>query len=292
MALRTLAEREPATAAPTERLLHRGRQARRGRAALLGTAALSAVAVTAAAVAGFGSFGGAPPGGDPVPVAGPKVRLAAAAQATARTSFTFTVTTQTKTVVSGRPSSGRRHYEGAYDPAVPAGYLREPDDPRFESRTVGDGCYLRKLTRWAKKACYPSSGAYVYIGDVDLTSSAEPVQRLAELAELGTVTDLGVSGTGGAAVRRYAFEFTVEEKGGDLPDRIPVTGTVEVGVDSGKIARVVHRVKYDGTGTSALSMDRTVTWEYANYGDPVRVAVPAGAVPDPTGPAPSPSAGG
>ncbi|GAA1390856.1 hypothetical protein GCM10009661_82670 [Catellatospora chokoriensis] len=127
---------------------------------------------------------------------------------------------------------------------------------------------------------------------MDLTSSAEPVQRLAELAELGTVTDLGVSGTGGAAVQRYAFEFTVEEKSAGLPDRIPVTGTVEVGVDSGKIARVVYRVKYHGTGKSALSMERTVTWEYANYGGPVRVEVPAGAVPDPTGPAPSPSTGG
>ncbi|MEU8081915.1 hypothetical protein AB0B31_41430 [Catellatospora citrea] len=292
MALRALAEREPATAAPTERLLHRGRQARRGRTALLGTAALSAVAVVAATVAGFGSVGGAPPDGGPVPVAGPKVRLAAAAQATAQTSFTFTVTTQTKTVVSGRPGSGRRHYEGAYDPAVPAGYLREPGSPRFEARAVGDDCYLRKLARWTKKACYPSSGAYVYIGDVDLTSSAEPAQRLTELAGLGTVTDLGVSGTGSAAVQRYAFEFTVEQDSAGMPDQIPVTGMVEVGVDSGKIARVVYRVKYDGTGDSALSMDRTVTWEYANYGDPVRVEVPTGAVPDPTGPAPSAGTGG
>ncbi|MEV4416030.1 hypothetical protein [Catellatospora sp. NPDC049609] len=291
MALRTLAEREPATAAPTERLLHRGRRTRRGRTALLGTAALGTVAAVAAAVAGFGGFGGAPPGGDQVPVAAPDIRLAAAAQATAQTSFTFTVTTQTRTVPA-LPGPERRHYEGAYDPAVPAGYLREPGDPRFEVRTVGDDCYRRKLTMWAKKPCYPMTGVYAYLGNVDLASSAEPAQRLAELAELGTVTDLGVSGTGGAAVRRYAFEFTVEEESGGMPDRIPVTGTVEVGVDSGKVAKVVHRVKYLRTGRSTFSLDSTVTWVYADYGDPVRVEVPTGAVPDPTGPAPSPSTGG
>jgi hypothetical protein len=250
---------------------------------------LGVVAVVAAVATGFGSPGGSPTPGRPQQAVAPELRLAAAAQATARTSYTFTVTTQVRTV-GGRPGSIRSHYEGVYDQAVPAGLLREPGEPRFESRRIGDDCYFRKLDRWTKQRCYPATGAYVYLGD-DLASSAEPAQRLAELAELGTVTDLGVSGTGGAAVQRYAFEFTVEQDGGGGPDRIPVTGTVEVGVASGKVAKVVYQVTYERKGSPDSFIYRTVTWQYANYGAPVRVEAPAGAIPDPTGPTASPGTG-
>ncbi|MCW6004294.1 hypothetical protein K1W54_06820 [Micromonospora sp. CPCC 205371] len=77
-------------------------------------------------------------------------------------------------------------------------------------------------------------------------------------------------------MQRYAFRYVAEGDGIQTPTSIPVTGTVEVGVDTGKVSKIAYELVLDFKGLREV---RTLTWTFSDYGVPVTVDTP----PDPIG---------
>lgn len=284
MALRDLAGQDPLTAAPTEQVLGRAHRARRTRAVTVATASLGVVALAAVAVVGLGGnaggTGGTPGSGSTGGVTAaadtPATRLVAAVQASAKTSFRFTMTTDEKSVEFGQPKPVReRRFAGAYDPRVPKGYVRYG---QVEQGILGNEIYKKGADGSGIRL--PATGRGLDIGQSDIgllnpLATVDFVKQFAALKDAGKVTLLGTSGSGASAVERYSFQYVWNTGGGDHPDTVPVSGIIEVGVQS----RLVTTMSYDYSedypnGPAKAKFDYKVRWEYSDYGTEVNVQLP------------------
>lgn len=235
--LRELADREPVTSPPVEKLLQRGRRRRR---AGVGAAAFGVVAALAIGAMAAGVVSGP----------GPSTTAATlpTTQATAQGTF--------RLVLTLRMDGHDWRQEGAFDPLNRKGYLRWTDEAGndVEQRFIGDEIY--------HLGPQDGPGARPLIHEVDpklrdnpglppldfpaLLRCADADALLAGLRDTGTVTDLGDN--------RYSFRNPGTPAGG-------VTGTVEL--SAGKTTKVTYEMSH-------LSMTLT----FSDFGLPVAVERP------------------
>ena len=254
--LHELADSEPVASAPVDQLMDRGKRARqrRGSAAVLGVVAAVAVGALGVATINDGMSNQRAAGAQEQPVS---TDLVAAAQATARTTFSIAVTDQS--------GSHKWNLNGAYDPVARKGFLRTVDHRGVgvEQRIIGDDTYLVELNNGDPRQSHKLTGRKGFsfgavLGADGVPLSVEPGELLATLQTLDTVEDLGDG--------RYSFRLTENAQ----PDPTSgagtgkISGTVEIGADTGKIAKVVYKTS-DG---------HMLTLEFANYGAPVEVQRP------------------
>jgi hypothetical protein len=263
-ALGRLAERDPVSSAPVDLVVGKARRARRTHT----TIAIGAVtAVVLVAVGGISWTVNKDGTSGVVAADSPDMRLAAAALATAQTSYRFSLSF----TIDGRDTSLA---EGAYDPAGPTGYLRDTgsDQSAIEQRVIegdwytGTGIEGQPLS-WRKMPA--GFTGFALQSGTDLT--VDPSELLQTYANLGTVTHTGRSGSGAAAVDTYSFSYAA-------PDQYngPMSGTVEVGVNSGMIKKIIWRSQVvprpeDG---NMPAWWYTKTVEFADYGIEVHVERP------------------
>lgn len=244
------------TPAPVDQLLRRGQQARRRRSVGVSAAALGVVAALGVGAVGVGAWSS--PDDRTAVVQAADLRLAAAAEATAQSTFGLRVTIQSQARSWVR--------EGGYDPVKRAGFLRWTDNfgNPLEQRVIGDDTYLMatvdgKRNQW-RKMTGGSGFPMVNLGEDGAPSlSVDPSEVLSALRDNGTVRDLGRSG----GVQRYSFTFS-----GKTTNNRTVSGTVEVGVDSGKVSKVSYQIAGAIAPTSLVL-------EFFDHGTPVTVERPA-----------------
>jgi hypothetical protein len=294
MALHDLVDQEGSAITSAEQVLNRASRAKRGRTALVTTAALGILGVTAAAVVGVGGLapGGAGQGrvgdtsvGTEARAGTPALRLAAAAQATVQTSFAFTATVRDEEVVLSnninRHISRSFGYTGAFDPRGPKGYLQNVKGPGIDDQRLIGGVLYRQMKGGWSKGHQSKVDAFLMDGGLpdtlNPTSTVDFMAQMNTIKDQGTVTSLGTSGSGDAAVERYSFSFTAYPTDGDKPQSILVSGTIEVGVKSGMIGKI----SYESTlnWPSGIAKDHyAAEWVYTNYGMDVKVEIPTGLV--------------
>jgi hypothetical protein len=108
-------------------------------------------------------------------------------------------------------------------------------------------------------------------------STANPRQLIQALTSGGaTILDGGVSGQGGKAVHRYTFRLPI--KVGTNETALLETGTILVGVDSGRISEISWTVKFPPPsmppGISIVGSTTGYDIRYSDYGTPVTVKRP------------------
>ncbi|WP_432833654.1 hypothetical protein [Dactylosporangium sp. CA-092794] len=252
-----LANRDPVRAAPVGAVLGRARRARRAHTAVTAgvVTALVAAGATAGGIAWTAREDKAPvvAGGDT-----PDLRLAAAVRATAQASYRFTMTWTWDGEPAGAPQ------EGAFDPAGPTGYLRGTIGTLYIDQRVVDGDWYTGTRPegmalfWVKEK--PGFTGFALHAGTELT--ADPSALLKAFTSQGTVTYTGRTGTGGDAVDVYAF--SARPPGGDA---VPTTGTIEVGVQSGRVRKITWRAQADRRWY-------TDTAVFSDYGTDVEVERP------------------
>jgi hypothetical protein len=295
-ALRELADHDPLGTAPAARVISRGRRARRGRTALALTAAAVVVGAAATSALGVGVGGGVGPTGmgenrdgtRPAATATadtPELRLVAAARATAQTSFRFQVHTSDDSLEGSKRMKLERSYDGAFDPHGPKGYVNA-HEPGQDQRLIGQDRYVSRHglgippSAWRKVPNDDARGLFVDGGPSGLTglsSTIDPAAQIDALKQRGTITPVGKSGSGPAAVERYAFTYTWEPHSTDLPTRVPVSGTIEVNAAAGMISKISYGLLADLTShfvDMVVKDTMVVTWTYSDYGLAVDVPVP------------------
>jgi hypothetical protein len=267
--LHELAGGEPGSAAPTQRLLQRGRRARHRRAALAGTslAVLAAGAVTAVAVATHSPTPAVTADRPPAATAAtPRLELAAAVANSENISYRLKITAGG----SKADPDGWGTAEGAYDPATSTGYLNssQPDGPGvYYQRLINGKLYLGSngSKTWKQE---PSNGTFEY-GDAlggAVGASADPQELFKALRqEGGKITQTG-AGT---------YHFEVALKGDSAIKSGTLVGDVTVDADK-RIAKVTYerttQAEKDG---QALTSTSVLTVELSDYGTPVQVEKPA-----------------
>jgi hypothetical protein len=267
--LHDLAEGEPGTTPPTDRLLARGRRARHRRAALASTslAVIAAAAITGVAVATHSSAVSATADRRPATTtaADPRLELAAAIANSQNVSFTL----KTKEVFGKGVGSTISHEatittERAYDPAANSGYLRYSDG--IELRLINGVLYVNSNNQWIQNRGTFTSLDWNERGLHDQLTASADSQELLRVLRNG---DAKVTKTG---ERTYHFELTGTADGAAIKQ----VGDVTLDAD-----KRVAKVTYDWRKTYAGSFQHEVsTMEFSGYGTPVAVETPVGAILD------------
>jgi hypothetical protein len=249
--LHQLADRDDVGAPPIGQLIRDGQRAKRSRALVAvsttaATGALAAVAVTLAASVPAASVPAAsvPAGpGDTTRAAAAAGDLKLAAQTTEQDSFRFDITDVVvfPSSVPHPPGLGALRMSGAYDPVNHRGYLNSGGGD-FQERQIGGDCYLRSTQGPWPNQWQATSGRCLTAGPEMLPETlgyaVSPVTLLDHLKDLGTVAYNGRTGSGSKAVDTYTFSYQEPFADGGTGT---FSGTVEVGVGSGRIATVkVH----------------------------------------------------
>ncbi|GIF73559.1 hypothetical protein Asi02nite_30770 [Asanoa siamensis] len=189
------------------------------------------------------------------------LRLAAAVNATVHTSFRLKVSTSLPQVL-----------EGEYDPAGSKGYLRSTSAAGevWEFRIIGDDGYLRSGPRSGKPTFQKLTGVtgFPIRGGVNNarggSPTVDPAELLRALESRGRVKDMGPSGSGANAVNTYVVSTDSASQDGQRTE----STTVMVGVDSGKVSKIVFNAQV--AGHDPLEM----TLEFSGYGLVVNVERP------------------
>ena len=248
-----------------------------------------------------------PPGGGQAP-ASPQVRLIAAMTTSAQLSYRLhLVNTATTPEHQMTPTSRPRDlvnwyadYTGVYDPAtrlgagvntirLQSGTLASPSTygkavGSMQVRIVGHkyyvqpgngqrwysgrGSLLQALVLNGGRAWAPTEGA-----------SADPAILLAVVRQLGTVTFVGSSGSGASELDTYDFSYDITGDSSVKPHQL--TGTIEVHGQSNLIAEISMETTVTGANPQVADGDLTTfktDMTFSDYGVPVSVQVPAGAV--------------
>jgi hypothetical protein len=258
--LHELAE-APASAAPTQRLLDRGRRAKHRRAAMTSAslAVLALGAVTSIALATHSSTPAVS-----ATAADPRTQLVAAITASQSTSYHFTL--------KDNYSPAK---EGELNPTTRTGVLRDPlpDGPGFgEQRLVEGVLYigeagLDRVLHWqqipGERVGFRYDGQ---VGDT-FTSSADPQALLAALQKEGvTVTQTGPE--------TFHFEYSPKLDEYRLSDHYSGDITLD---SANRIAEVAYERVVDWTKPGARpdpAVHLSVTQEFSDYGVPVHVGTP------------------
>jgi hypothetical protein len=257
--LHELADAEPGSAPPIDRLLERGRRNRRRRHTT--TVALSVLAAAAIALTAIAAI---PKGSGPQqqaveprvePRVDPRLELVAALANTEGTSFKIRAT---NTKLAGDEKRSSYVSEGAFDPATTTGYLRFAGD-KLEIRLIDGIKYVSKDgERFVQiKGRSETLGFDAPVLDGELTASADS-QRLFEVLRQAEVR---VTKTGDGTYHFEAASDTMTLVGDIVLDR----------------QQRVTRIEYDYHREGQLIKMRGVL-EFSDYGTPVRVDPPANVV--------------
>jgi len=239
-----------------------------------------------------------------------QARLLAAMIASAKLSYRLRlVNTSTLPGHQGTPTSPPRDlitwyadYTGVYDPATrlgagisinreQSGTLADPSsygkaDGFTEVRLIGDKYYYRfsgsgetwftgrgtlvqALVLNGGRAWAPTDGA-----------SADPAVLLAVARRLGTVTFVGKSGSGDKALDTYTFSYGIAGDGSVKPHQL--TGTITVHDQSNLIDEITMQTTVTGANPQIADSGQLTfktVLAFSDYGVPVRVQAPTGAVP-------------
>lgn len=193
-------------------------------------------------------------------------------------------------------------YTGVYDPATrlgagisidrqQSGTLADPSsygkaDGFTEVRLIGDKYYYRvsgsgepwiagqgtlvqALVLNGGRAWAPTDGA-----------SADPAVLLAVARQLGSVTFAGQSGSGATALDTYKFSYGIAGDGSVKPHQL--TGTITVHDQSNLIAEITMQTTVTGASPQIADSGQLTfktVLAFSDYGVPVSVQAPPGAVP-------------
>jgi hypothetical protein len=133
---------------------------------------------------------------------------------------------------------------------------------------MGRGTLVQALVLNGGRAWSPTTGA-----------SADPAVLLAALRRLGTVTFAGKKGSGAGALDTYDFTYSIAGDASVKPHRL--TGTIVVHDQSNLIARITMRTTVTGAHPRIADSGWTTfttVMTFSDYGVPVSVRAPSGAV--------------
>ena len=292
---------------------HRQRTRIRRAASVTGTAGIAAAVAIGVTVASSGPGavrtgpGAAKAGGQAA--SSPQARLVAAMTTSAQLSYRLHLVNTS--ILPGHqmtPTSQPRDlinwyadYTGVYDPRTRSGagvnIMRRQSgtgtdpslygkvDGRIQVRIVGANYYTR----------FSGNGEPWFTGRGTLVqalvlnggrawaptdrASADPAVLLAAVRRLGSVTSAGKSGSGAQALDTYTFRYNIAGDASLKPHRL--TGTIVVHDQSDLIAKITMQTSVTGASPQIadggpLTFKTVMT--FSDYGVPVSVQAPAGAV--------------
>jgi hypothetical protein len=192
-------------------------------------------------------------------------------------------------------------YTGVYDPRTrsgagvnimrqQSGTLTDPGlygkvDGYMQVRMFGDSYYIRYSGNG--EAWYTSRGTLVQAlvlnggrawAPTD-GASADPAVLLAAVRRLGSVKFAGKSGNGARALDTYTFRYNIAGDASVKPHRL--TGTIVVHDQSNLIAKITMQTSVTGASPQIADGGRLAfktVMTFSDYGVPVSVQAPAGAV--------------
>jgi hypothetical protein len=276
--LHDIADGEPDSTPPTQRLLERGRRARHRRTVAragmslavlaFGTVATVAIAATPAAHTDRP--------GVTAEVVSPQMELAAAISNSQNISFKVKATT-TLQKSDGRLATPSATYitQGAFDPATRTGYLRAGDGS-FESRLIKGVKYTSNGDQFVQqKGTYDwlDYDAHVLNGALSGSADSEHLFKVLRQAE-AKITKTG-AGT-------YHFDATTQSADSLASYTTRFVGDVTLNA-SKRVAKVTYGWTLTGTmkqGGKVFNRNVKATLEFSDYGTPVTVERPANVVVD------------
>ena len=192
-------------------------------------------------------------------------------------------------------------YTGVYDPRTrsgagvnimrqQSGTLTDPSlygkvDGYMQVRMFGDSYYIRYSGNG--EAWYTSRGTLVQAlvlnggrawAPTD-GASADPAVLLATVRRLGTVKFGGTTGSGAQALDTYSFRYNIAGDASVRPHRL--SGTIVVHDQSNLIATITMQTSVTGANPQIADGGRmtfTTVLAFSDYGVPVSVQVPTGAL--------------
>jgi len=133
---------------------------------------------------------------------------------------------------------------------------------------IGRGTLVQALVLNGGRAWAPTDGA-----------SANPAALLAALHQIGSVRLAGKSGAGARALDTYDFRYEIAGDASVKPHQL--TGTIVVHDQSNLIAKITMQTTVTGAGAQIADGGQTTfttVMIFSDYGVPVSVQVPTGAV--------------
>jgi hypothetical protein len=276
--LHEIADGEPDSTPPTQRLLERGRRARHRRtAARAGTwlAALALGTVTAVAIAATPAVHTDRPGVTAEAVS-PQMELVAAISNSENISFKVKATS-TLQKSDGRSTAPSYTYitQGAFDPATATGYLRAADGS-FESRLINGVKYTSNGDQFVQqKGTYDWLDYDPHVLDGALSGSADSVHLFKVLRQ----AEAKITKTGAGT---YHFDATTPSADSFAPSTTRFVGDITLNA-SKRVAKVTYDWTLTGKvkqGGKLFNRKVKVTLEFSDYGTPVTVERPANVVVD------------
>jgi hypothetical protein len=274
--LHDIADGEPDSTPPTQRLLERGRRARHRRTVARAGMSLAVLAfgtVATVAIAATPAAHTDRPGVTAEAVS-PQMELAAAISNSRNISFKVKATT-TLQKSDGRLATPSATYitQGAFDPATRTGYLRAADGS-FESRLIKGVKYTSNGDQFVQqKGTYDwlDYDAHVLNGALSGSADSEHLFKVLRQAE-AKITKTGT----------YHFDATTQSADSLASYTTRFVGDVTLNA-SKRVAKVTYGWTLAGTmkqGGKVFNRNVKVTLEFSDYGTPVTVERPANVVVD------------
>jgi hypothetical protein len=274
--LHDIADGEPDSTPPTQRLLERGRRARHRRTVARAGMSLAVLAfgtVATVAIAATPAAHTDRPGVTAEAVS-PQMELAAAISNSRNISFKVKATT-TLQKSDGRLATPSATYitQGAFDPATRTGYLRAADGS-FESRLIKGVKYTSNGDQFVQqKGTYDwlDYDAHVLNGALSGSADSEHLFKVLRQAE-AKITKTGT----------YHFDATTQSADSLASYTTRFVGDVTLNA-SKRVAKVTYGWTLTGTmkqGGKVFNRNVKVTLEFSDYGTPVTVERPANVVVD------------
>jgi hypothetical protein len=278
--LHDIADGEPDSTPPTQRLLERGRRARhRRRAARAGTwlAVLASGTVAAVAIAATPAVHTDRPGVTAEAIS-PQMELAAAIGNSENISFKVKATTTLqKSNGTYTTPSGTYITQGAFDPATRTGYLRTADGS-FQSRLI-NGVKYTSISNGdqfvQQKGTYDWLDYDAHVLDGALSGSADSRHLFKVLRQAQAKISKTSAGS-------YHFDATTQSVDSLASYTTRFVGNITLNA-SKRVAKVTYAWTLTGKmkqGGKVFNRNVKVTLEFSNYGTPVTVQHPASVVVD------------
>jgi hypothetical protein len=276
--LHDLADGEPDSTPPTQRLLERGRRARHRRtAARVGTAlaVLAFGSVAAVAIATTPAVHTNRPGVTAEAVS-PQMELAAAISNSENISFKVKATS-TLQKSDGMYTTPSATYitQGAFDPATLTGYLRAADGS-FESRLINGVKYTSNGDQFVQqKGIYDWLDYDAHVLDGALSGSADSKHLFKVLRQ----AEAKITRTGAGT---YHFDATTQSTDSLASYATRFGGDITLNA-SKRVAKVAYGWTLTGKmkqGGNVFNRNVKVTLEFSDYGTPVTIERPANVVVD------------
>jgi hypothetical protein len=276
--LHDLADGEPDSTPPTQRLLERGRRARHRRtAARVGTAlaVLAFGSVAAVAIATTPAVHTNRPGVTAEAVS-PQMELAAAISNSENISFKVKATsTLQKSDGTYTTPSATYITQGAFDPATLTGYLRAADGS-FESRLINGVKYTSNGDQFVQqKGIYDWLDYDAHVLDGALSGSADSKHLFKVLRQ----AEAKITRTGAGT---YHFDATTQSTDSLASYATRFGGDITLNA-SKRVAKVAYGWTLTGKmkqGGNVFNRNVKVTLEFSDYGTPVTIERPANVVVD------------